>query len=98
MATPKYVVDLTEAATKEFAKLPKQEQKKVASNLKRMEDSPTAGAAILKNTNGLLWRKKLGDSRIIFGVTVETQYVRVVAIRMRKDDTYDDLEKLTGDL
>jgi len=98
MATPKYTVEMTDAAKAEFAKLPKQEQKKVAANLKRMEESPTAGAAVLKNTNGLLWRKKLGDSRVIFGLTVESHYVRVVAIRLRKDDTYDDLEKLAGDL
>jgi mRNA-degrading endonuclease RelE of RelBE toxin-antitoxin system len=63
-----------------------------------MKSSPTAGASILKGTKNRLWRKKLGDLRIVFAYEVKARRVLIVDVELRQKDTYDDIEKWLNDV
>lgn len=45
---------------------------------------------MLRYTTEEIWRKKLGDIRVIFSVDKEKKKVTVVKIARRKEDTYED--------
>lgn len=90
----KYSVSASPESEDDIKKMPKQEQQKVIKLITRMEDDPTAGAARLQHTAKGAWRKRLGDIRVIYRLDAAEKDVRILAVRWRKEDTYDDLDDL----
>lgn len=98
MASPDYAVSLTPVAADHLAKMPREQQIKVAELLQRMRQNPASGATPLKQVASLVWKKRLGDIRILF--TLDTRRLEVVirAILWRRADTYDDLDQIVGEV
>jgi len=94
MDTPKITVGFTAVAESHLSKLPLEEQKKTIEYVKRMAGGATGDAAPLRQVNGLIWRKKLGDIRILFTYDVRNREVVIRAILWRREDTYDDLKPI----
>lgn len=86
-----YEVSFTLAAEQNLAEIAKTEARKVLKLAERMKQYPTAGAAQLRYTTEEIWRKRLGDIRVIFTVDKEKRKVTIVKIAWRRDDTYDDV-------
>jgi len=97
-AQEKYRVSATPDADKGIAKLDKPERLRVLEFMDSMVQEPTKGAAPLRHFAGQAWKKRLVDIRVIFHLDVKRREVIVLAVRWRRSDTYDDLEKLIGQI
>ncbi len=93
MDSDKWEVELTHDADLGLGKLPKDEAKKAVSALRQMEEHPYVSAAKLKYTGSLvIWRRKKGRLRIIFQVNKESKTIRVLALDLRDDETYENVD------
>lgn len=96
MASSENTVTFTKVAEKHLAALSKEDINKVLKFAARLKANATAGASPLKHlSKGCppLWRKKLGDLRILYTYDSRLKEVIVRAIILRREDTYDNIEK-----
>jgi len=66
--------------------------------MKRMREGDLGDAAPLRHVNGLIWKKRLGDLRILFTYDTRQKEIVVRAILWRREDTYADLEKMMPEI
>ena len=86
----RYTVVLTRTAEKELYQLPQRVIVKIVTALKSLEENPRPiGCKKLKGYRNL-WRKRIGDYRIIYAVGDVIMLVDVREISHRKD-IYDKL-------
>jgi len=85
-----WVCDLTDDAKRDLRNLPKPIQKRVARALDQMQTNPFQGD--VKALQGEEWkgvfRRRLGDYRVIFLPDSEQHTVRVLRIAIRSSKTY----------
>ena len=85
-----WVCELTEDAEQDLRKLPKAIQKRVARVLAQMESNPFYGD--VKALRGEEWkgvfRRRIGDYRLLFVVSHEKRTVSVLRFLLRSDKTY----------
>jgi mRNA-degrading endonuclease RelE of RelBE toxin-antitoxin system len=85
-----WVCKLTEDAEQDLRKLPKSIQKRVARMLTQMESDPFQGD--VKALHGEDWkgvfRRRIGDYRLLFATNHETGAVSVLRVLLRSGKTY----------
>ncbi len=85
-----WVCDLTDDAKRDLRNLPKPIQKHVARALDQMQTNPFQGD--VKALQGEEWkgvfRRRLGDYRVLFLPDLEQHIVRVLRIAIRSRKTY----------
>jgi mRNA-degrading endonuclease RelE of RelBE toxin-antitoxin system len=85
-----WVCELTEDAEQDLRKLPKAIQKRVARVLTQMESDPFQGN--VKALRGEEWkgvfRRRIGDYRLLFVADHETRTVSVLRVLLRSGKTY----------
>jgi mRNA-degrading endonuclease RelE of RelBE toxin-antitoxin system len=97
MDSDKWYVGLTDGARAGLSKLPKDEAKKAQDAMEQMELHPYVSATKLKYTKGnVIWRRKKGRLRVIFQVNKVKHEVRILALDLRGDETYDKLDADPG--
>lgn len=96
MDSPEYSVEIDASASKEFNALDKADQKKAARILKELESGGTLRAGRVKYVDKPLWRRRVGDVRVVFYFDAKRRYIKVLAVRRRDDDTYTDLNNLSS--
>ena len=70
--------------------MPEQEVERVVRAIKQMEGNPFAGdTRRLSGTNRPLWRRRVGEYRIIFSVSHERTLVIVEDIVRRTSQSYE---------
>jgi superfamily I DNA/RNA helicase/mRNA-degrading endonuclease RelE of RelBE toxin-antitoxin system len=77
--------------TNEWLALPPKESHQVLAKIKQLEQDPTPDAKVkkqLKHIDPRLHRIRCGDYRIFY--TFEHPYVSLLALRRRKEDTYEE--------
>ena len=96
MDSPEYTVEIDLAAEKEFDALDKGDQRKAARLIQELAQTGTSRAGRMKHTEASLWRRKVGDIRVIFFFEAGAKYIKVLVVRRRDSDTYADLKKLAS--
>ena len=85
-----WVCEFTEDAERDLRNLPKAIQKRVARVMIQMASDPFQGD--VKSLQGEEWksifRRRIGDYRILFTTDRETEIVRVLRILLRSSKTY----------
>jgi len=87
-------VGFTKIAEQHLGKLAKAEQKKVADYLKRVVQSGELAAGTLTGVGGLIFKKVLGDIRILFTYDKRQRALVVRMILWRRENTYDDVARI----
>jgi mRNA-degrading endonuclease RelE of RelBE toxin-antitoxin system len=94
MGLHEITVSLTPLAAGHFDQLSPDAKKKAGDYVKRLRADGLGGATPLRHVNGLIWRKKLGDIRVLFTYDVRNRVIIVRAILWRREGTYDDVNSL----
>jgi len=85
-----WICELTDDAKRDLRELPKAIRKRVARTLDQMQTNPIQGD--VKALQGEEWkgvfRRRLGDYRVLFLPDLEKQIVRVLRIAIRSRKTY----------
>jgi mRNA-degrading endonuclease RelE of RelBE toxin-antitoxin system len=85
-----WICELTDDAKRDLRELPKAIRKRVARTLDQMQTNPFQGD--VKALQGEEWkgvfRRRLGDYRVLFLPDLEKQIVRVLGIAIRSRKTY----------
>jgi mRNA interferase RelE/StbE len=82
-----YEVILQKPAEKFLKKLDKENQKRVISKLKELENNPHIGIPLVGNLTGL-WKLRIGDYRAVYQIDDDKLIVLVLKIGHRKN-VYD---------
>ncbi|MPZ49649.1 MAG: type II toxin-antitoxin system RelE/ParE family toxin [Dehalococcoidia bacterium] len=87
-----YLVTLHRKAERALEKLPKREAERIVGAIKQMESEPMAGDVLrLAGTGRPLWRRRIGDYRLIFSVSHDRNLVIVEDIVRRTSQAYERL-------
>ena len=97
MVLHEITVGFTPVAEAHLKLLPREEQEKAASYVKRIHAGGLGDATPLRHVNGLIWRKKLGDIRVLFTYNKRSKEVIIRALVWRREDTYEDLTSLVNE-
>ncbi len=85
-----WICELTDDAKRDLRELPKAIRKRVARTLDQMQTNPFQGD--VKALQGEEWkgvfRRRLGDYRVLFLPDLEKKIVRVLRIAIRSRKTY----------
>jgi mRNA-degrading endonuclease RelE of RelBE toxin-antitoxin system len=85
-----WICELTDDAKRDLRELPKAIRKRVARTLDQMQTNPFQGD--VKALQGEEWkgvfRRRLGDYRVLFFPDLEQHMVRVLRIAIRSRNTY----------
>ena len=87
-----YRVELKPRAQREFDRLPRSDQVRLAAALAKLVDEPPSRQSL--KLTGSMYRLRVGPFRIIYAVFDRDQLVLVGKIARREKDTYDGLEEL----
>ena len=87
-----YRVELKSRAQREFDRLPRSDQVRLAAALSRLADEPRPSGSV--KLTGPIYRLRVGPFRIIYAVFDRDQLVLVGKITRREKDTYERLEEL----
>ena len=87
-----YRVELKPRAQREFDRLPRSDQVRVAAALAGLADEPRARQSV--KLSGSMYRLRVGPFRIIYAVFDRDQLVLVGKITRREKDTYERLDEL----
>jgi mRNA-degrading endonuclease RelE of RelBE toxin-antitoxin system len=98
MVLHEITVGFTPVAEAHLKLLPREEQAKAVSYIKRIHAGELGDATPLRHVNGLIWRKKLGDIRILFTYDKRNKEVIIRALMWRREDTYEDLTSLVNEV
>jgi len=80
-----YRIEFLPSAQKEFAKLPRSVQQRIALKLELLRENPyLPGVKQLKNGEGRL-RLRVGDCRVIYRVEQDTLIVIVIQVGHRRE-------------
>lgn len=85
-----YKVALKPAAEKQFAKLPKDIQKRLFSAFVTLSDNPRPHGSIKLQGNADYYRVRVGDYRIVYTIVDQELKVLVLSLGHRRD-IYDKL-------
>lgn len=96
MDSPNYSVGMTAEGKRSLDELDTKERDKVRALMHRMEQNPTAGASPLRHTRGQLWKKRIGDIRVLFTVDKGKRSVVIRFVAWRRD-VYEEIGKLLED-
>lgn len=92
-----YEILFTKAADRELKKLEKHDRDRVLEAIGTMAVRPTHEAKMLQKSKKVrerLWRRRVGDFRIIFSLVKKPKGVKILSVRHRREDTYEGLEHL----
>lgn len=82
---PLYKIEFLKTAEKEFYRLPKQIQERMAKKLEDLKTDPyPSGVKALKNGQGRL-RLRVGDYRIIYRVENDILVILIITVGHRKN-------------
>lgn len=81
----KYRVEFTPAALRQFKKLPKEIQRRVATVIDKLERNPYPDGAKKLTNEDRLFRVRIGDYRVVYQVENKQLLVLVVRVRHRKE-------------
>jgi superfamily I DNA/RNA helicase/mRNA-degrading endonuclease RelE of RelBE toxin-antitoxin system len=89
--TANWLATMKFSFTNEWLALPPKEAHQVLAKIKQLEQDPTPDAKVkkqLKHIDSRLYRIRCGDYRLFY--TFEHPYVSLLALRRRKEDTYEE--------
>jgi mRNA-degrading endonuclease RelE of RelBE toxin-antitoxin system len=87
-----YRVELRPRAQREFDRLPRSDQVRLAAALTKLVDEPRSKQSV--KLSGSIYRLRVGPFRIIYAVFDRDELVLVGKVSRREKDTYDRLEEL----
>jgi mRNA interferase RelE/StbE len=79
-----YTVEFSPRAARQFKELPKQAQVRLKSRIDALAENPRPRGAEKLKSEDVLYRIRVGDYRVIYGVGDKTLIVLVVKIGDRK--------------
>lgn len=79
-----YEVEFVKSAQKEFLKLPKNIQIKIAKAINNLRQNPRLGS-VRPMVGVEAWRLRVGDYRVIYTINKNELVILVIRIRHRKD-------------
>ncbi|MBA2662863.1 MAG: type II toxin-antitoxin system RelE/ParE family toxin [Bradymonadaceae bacterium] len=80
-----YTVELTKSAAREFKKLERAIQVRVAQAIDALKDEPRPEGVRKLSGAENLWRVRVGDYRIIYSIEDDILLVTLVRVRHRRD-------------
>jgi mRNA interferase RelE/StbE len=84
-----YKIELVRGAERDLRRLPDREVERILAAIRRLEENPSPrGALKLGGVGPPLWRLRVGEYRVIYGVPQEHELVLVEAILRRDSQTY----------
>ncbi len=86
-----YHVDFTSRARRELAKVPPDDRVRLAEAAMGLARDPRPRGVLRLQGSGSLYRIRVGDWRIIYGLSDHTREVTVTQILRRSETTYKDL-------
>jgi len=87
-----YRVELKPRAQREFDRLPRSDQVRLAAALTKLVDEPRSRQSV--KLSGPMYRLRVGPFRIIYAVFDRDQLVLVGKMTRREKDTHERLEEL----
>ena len=87
-----YRVELKPRAQREFDRLPRSDQVRLAAALTKLVEEPRSKQSV--KLSGSMYRLRVGPFRIIYAVFGRDQLVLVGKIARREKDTYERPEQL----
>ena len=85
-----YLVTLHRRADRALERLPEREARRIVLILKEMESEPLSGdIRRLSGSSRPLWRRRVGEYRIVFSVSIEREVVIVERIERRTGGMYE---------
>lgn len=81
-------VVLTKSAEKQLRHLPKKEISRIGGILDNFEENPFAGDVVKLAGEGNVWRRRVGNYRIIYELDIHARAVFVYDIARRTSTTY----------
>ena len=85
-----YRIAFARSARKELEKLPAAIAQRVIGQIEALMSDPRPPRAIKLKGNRNLWRIRIGDYRVLYGIDDAAQLIDVSAVRHRRD-VYRDL-------
>ena len=80
-----YTVEFRPAAAREFRKLPRDVQRRIATALNNLSEEPRpSGVRKLAGSEGL-YRVRIGDYRVIYSISDELLLIVILRVRHRSD-------------
>ena len=90
MPGSKWYINLTKDAQKSLLKIPENKRFKINEAIAEMEFGPFVGDVKKFKGHKNLYRKRVGDYRLIFSIMFDILYIEIVEVVNRKD-AYKDL-------
>ena len=87
-----YRVELKPRAQREFDRLPRSDQVRLAAALTKLVDEPRSKQSV--KLSGSMYRLRVGPFRVIYAAFDRDRLVLVGKIARREKDTYDRVEEL----
>ena len=84
----KWRVVLASSAEKQFRRLPKSSVSRISRAFDAMEENPWDGDVAKLEGETSVWRRRIGEHRIIFEIVIPEKTVFVYAILRRTTTTY----------
>ncbi|MBT9168439.1 MAG: hypothetical protein DDT19_01784 [Syntrophomonadaceae bacterium] len=79
---------IADSAKKNFRRLPKNDSKLVENAIDQMESNPFGGDIIKLSGEENVWRRRVGNYRIIFEILSEKNIIYIYQIQRRASKTY----------
>ena len=81
-------IKLAKRVSKEMKHIPKKDAKRLLFVLERLTENPYHGDIEKIRSEDNLWRRRMGNYRIIYKILSEQKYIEVFDIRRRTTTTY----------
>ncbi len=84
-----FSVTFARSARKELQKLPSSVIRRIIEHVDALTKNPRPSGAVKLKGNKNLWRIRIGDYRVIYGIDDSAHVVDISAVRNRRDAYFD---------
>ena len=83
-----WLVRVTKTAEKQLKRIPKNDTEKIWVVIDEMEDNPFYGDITKIEGESNVWRRRVGNYRVVYRLFVDEHIVNIYDIRRRTSNTY----------
>ncbi len=83
-----WLIILVDSAKKNFKRLPKNDLERIKKAIDQMELNPFSGDIVKLSGEENVWRRRVGNYRIIFEIVSERRTVYIYEIKRRTSNVY----------
>ena len=84
----KWSIRVTKSAEKQIKKIPRNDALRIFASLDEMEGSPFIGDIVKLEGESNVWRRRIGNYRIVYRLLVDERIVDIYDVSRRTSSTY----------